>query len=62
MRLVKKVSGKAGQGAKGEKDALLPAAHNPSSFGDGVVVDGELTQLAGEPPRAVTHGWGSLFK
>jgi hypothetical protein len=60
MRLVKKVTGKAGQGAKGSKDALIPAPHNPSSFTDGVVIDGVVYRLSGEPQRAVSHGWGDM--
>ena len=60
MRLVKKISGKAGQGAKGDKSALFPAAHNPASYPEGIVVDGELQRLAGEPSLGKSQGWGDM--
>jgi hypothetical protein len=61
-RLVKKVTGKAGQGVKGGDSPPRPeSAIVPRSLArGGVVIDGVVYPLAGEPPIAVTHGWGDL--
>jgi hypothetical protein len=60
MKLVKQIEEKAGQGAKGMK---YPPGRRylglPRTSG-GVVIDGVVTPLAGEPPIAVSHGWGDL--
>jgi hypothetical protein len=32
----------------------------PPRTSGGVVIDGVVTPLAGEPPIAVLHGWGDL--
>jgi hypothetical protein len=60
-RLVKQIDGKAGQGVKGGK--YLPPESTivaPPRTRGGVVIDGVVTPLAGEPPVAVSHGWGDL--
>jgi hypothetical protein len=61
-RLVKKIDGKAGQGVKGGKSPMRPetAIGLRSLAKGGVVIDGVVYPLAGEPPIAVTHGWGDL--
>jgi hypothetical protein len=60
VKLEKQIDGKAGQGAKGSK---YPPGRTylglPRTYG-GVVVDGVVTPLAGEPPVAVSQGWGNL--
>ena len=62
MKLVKKIEGKAGQGVKGGKSPLRPESAlvaRPRTKA-GIVIDGVVTPLQGEPPIAVTHGWGDL--
>jgi hypothetical protein len=62
MRLVKKIEGKAGQGVKGGESPLRPESTMvaPARVKAGIVIDGVVYPLAGEPPIAVTHGWGDL--
>jgi hypothetical protein len=61
-RLVKQIDGKAGQGVKGAK---YPPGRETNlgikSFArGGIVIDDLVTPLQGEPPIAVTHGWGRV--
>lgn len=63
VKLVKQIDGKAGQGAKGGKYSTAGRTYrggpSPKSAA-GVVIDGDVYPLAGEPPVAVSHGWGDL--
>jgi len=61
-RLAKKIDGKAGQGVKGGKSYPGPEVSivAPERTRGGVVIDGVVYPLAGEPPLAVTHGWGRV--
>jgi len=58
MRLVKQLTGKAGQAAKGAE--YPPWAHPRLGTGAGVVIDGAVYRLEGEPPVAVSDGWGDM--
>jgi hypothetical protein len=62
MKLVKQITGKARQGVKGGKTPpmALSSPWAPLRTKGGVVIDGVVTPLAGEPPVAVTHGWGRV--
>jgi hypothetical protein len=62
VKLVKKITGKAGQGVKGGDSPLQPefAFAAPPRTKGGIVIDGVLTPLAGEPPIAKTNGWGHV--
>jgi hypothetical protein len=58
MKLVKQIEGKAGQGLKGGDSPLRPesAIVARSRTRGGVVIDGVVCPLQGEPPIAVSHG------
>jgi hypothetical protein len=47
--------------AKDAKYGHLLGGHVAGN-GAGIVVDGEITPLAGEPPVAQTHGWGIVLR
>ena len=54
-RLTKQITSVGGQAAT----ALGPEGPGPATA-TGVVVDGVLYPLAGQPPVAVSRGWGDL--
>jgi hypothetical protein len=58
-RLTKQIKPKHRAPSRGVETSAVPLTMRPSSLG-GVVVDGAVYPLAGEPPRAVSHGWGDL--
>jgi hypothetical protein len=62
MKLVKTIEGRAGRGVKGGDSPLRPASAivARSLASGGVVIDGVVYPLQGEPPIAVSHGWGDL--
>jgi len=59
MKLTDKITCK-GQGPKGARYPPGPTYPRRLGTRGGVVVDGATYRLAGEPPRAVTRGWGDL--
>jgi hypothetical protein len=62
MKLVKTIEGRAGQGVKGGDSPLRPEsalAARPYTRA-GVIIDGVVYPLQGEPPIAVSHGWGRV--
>jgi hypothetical protein len=57
-KLVDKIDGKAGQGVKGAE--YPPWAAPRAGTAAGIVVDGGIYRLAGEPPVGVSDGWGDM--
>jgi hypothetical protein len=57
-RLTKKVKPR-GKAPSGGRELSTPMDPRPTSFA-GVVIDNQVYPLAGEPPRAVSRGWGDL--
>lgn len=62
MKLVKQITGKAGQGIKGGDLAPFGEVSfsAPNGTQTGIIIDGVVYRLAGEPPIAVSHGWGRV--
>jgi hypothetical protein len=58
-RLTKRIKPKHKATSGGIETSAVPLTMRPSSVA-GVVIDGVPYPLAGEPPIAVTHGWGDL--
>jgi hypothetical protein len=58
-RLTKQVKPKHKASSASREQSAVPLTMRPSSVA-GVVIDGAVYPLAGEPPVAVTHGWGDL--
>lgn len=56
-RLTKKLKPAKGKSESGGRE--IPAVPRPSSTG-GVVLDGAVYPLAGEPPVASSRGWGDM--
>jgi hypothetical protein len=57
-RLTKKVKGKGKAAPSGISQEYQPAPRPKSAAG--VVVDGAVYPLAGEPPIAQSRGWGDM--
>jgi hypothetical protein len=65
MKLVKKIDGKAGQGVRGGDSPPLGLVTPVDKLtgarsAAGIVIDGVVTPLSGEPPIARTNGWGRV--
>jgi hypothetical protein len=58
-RLTKKLTGKGKAATGGVETPAVPLTMRDSSVA-GVVIDGAVYPVAGEPPRAVSHGWGDM--
>jgi hypothetical protein len=58
-RLVKQIKGKGEAPLPYRELSAIPITLRPSSPA-GVVIDGVTNSLEGEPPRAVSHGWGDM--
>lgn len=61
-RLVDKVRGGGGSDLAGGRvrDEYIAAGAVDGGDPGGVVIDGVVWRLSGEPPRAVSKGWGDL--
>jgi hypothetical protein len=62
VKLKPKIEGKAGQGAKGGKASAGRSYSMGGRRGTtgGVVIDGAVYPLEGEPPVVKTNGWGRV--
>jgi hypothetical protein len=58
-RLTKQIKPKGKATSGGRETSPLPLTMRPTS-NTGVVIDGAAYPLAGEPPRAVSRGWGDM--
>jgi hypothetical protein len=59
VKLTKQIKGKHKATPGGVETSAVPLTMRPTSLA-GVVIDGAIYPLQGEPPRAVSHGWGDL--
>jgi hypothetical protein len=59
VKLTKQIKGKSKTPSASRVQSPVPLSLRPSSVA-GVVVDEAVYPLAGEPPIAVSHGWGDM--